>query len=85
MPRRFDVFMSRLARLRLKFTGLETYRRYSRCSHHAGCFQSAVSIQIPLSIPLIIKPEIRRLPRNRHYDVKMPLPYIMVALRCLAL
>ena len=85
-PRRFDVFMSRLGRLRLTFTGPETYWRYSRCSQHAGCFHSAVSIQIPLSVPLIIKSEIRRLPRNRlrHYDVKLSLPYIMVALRCLA-
>ena len=67
----------------LTFTGQETYRRYSRCSHHAGCLQSAVPIQIPLSMPLIIKPEIRRLPRNRlrHQDVKLSLPYIMVIVR----
>ena len=84
--RQFDGFMSRLACLRLMFTGPETYRRFSRCSHPAGCFLSAVSKQIPLSMPLIIKPEIRRLPRNRlrHYDVKLSLPYITVALRCLA-
>ena len=79
-PRRFDVFVPRLTRLRLTFTGPETYRRYSRCSHNAGCFQSAVSIQIPLSMPLNIKPEICRLSRYRlrHYDVKLSLPYIMV-------
>ena len=83
-PRRFDVFMYRIASLRSTFTGPETYLRYSRCSHHAGCFQSAVSIQLPLSMPLIIKPEIRRLPKNRlrHDDVQLSLPYIMVVLRC---
>ena len=76
-PRRFDVFMSRLARLRFTFTEPETY---SRCSHHAGCFQSAVSIQMPVSMPLIIESGIRWLLRNRlrHYDVKLSLPGVIL-------
>ena len=44
-PVRFDVMWpmikSSLARLRLTFTGPKTYRRYLRCSHHAGCYLSA--------------------------------------------
>ena len=43
-------------------------------------------IQFNLTMPFIIETDIRRLPENRlrHYDVKLALPYITKALRCMA-
>ena len=82
---RFDA-MYKSRTFTLTFTKPKVYWPYSRLSHHVGCFPSAVLMQIHLSMSFIIKPEFRRLHRNRlrHYDVKFSLPYTMIALRCLA-